>query len=39
MDHIQKFLLELGEGFSFVGRQYHLEVDETDYYQIYYSII
>jgi hypothetical protein len=32
MDHIQKFLLELGEGFSFVGRQYHLEVDETDYY-------
>lgn len=23
--HMQKFLLELGEGFSFVGRQFHLE--------------
>lgn len=32
IDHIQKFLLELGEGFSFVGRQYHLEIDNTDYY-------
>ncbi|MBA3954133.1 DUF1016 domain-containing protein [Candidatus Dependentiae bacterium] len=32
IDHIQKFLLELGEGFAFVGRQYHLEVDNADYY-------
>jgi len=32
IDHIQKFLLELGEGFAFIGRQYHLEVDEKDYY-------
>lgn len=32
VDHISKFLLELGKGFAFVGRQYHLEVDETDYY-------
>jgi len=32
IDHIQKFLLELGEGFAFIGRQYHLEVDKTDYY-------
>lgn len=32
VDHIQKFLLELGEGFAFIGRQYHLEVDEKDYY-------
>uniref|UniRef100_A0A1A9UCW8 YhcG N-terminal domain-containing protein n=1 Tax=Glossina austeni TaxID=7395 RepID=A0A1A9UCW8_GLOAU len=23
--HMEKFLLELGEGFAFVGRQYHLE--------------
>jgi predicted nuclease of restriction endonuclease-like (RecB) superfamily len=30
--HITKFLLELGKGFAFVGRQYHLEVGETDYY-------
>jgi hypothetical protein len=32
IDHIQKFLLELGEGFAFIGRQHHLEVDEKDYY-------
>ncbi len=30
--HIQKFLLELGTGFAFVGRQYHLEVDNQDFY-------
>ncbi len=29
---IQKFLLELGVGFAFVGRQYHLEVGEQDFY-------
>lgn len=32
VDHIQKFLLELGVGFAFVGRQYHLEVGEQDFY-------
>ena len=32
VDHIQKFLLELGAGFAFVGRQVHLEVDDRDYY-------
>jgi predicted nuclease of restriction endonuclease-like (RecB) superfamily len=30
--HMQKFLLELGEGFSFVGRQYHLEIAKKDFY-------
>lgn len=30
--HIQKFLLELGVGFSFVGSQYHLEVGGEDFY-------
>lgn len=30
--HVQKFLLELGVGFAFVGNQYHLTVDEKDYY-------
>lgn len=30
--HIRDFLLELGVGFSFVGSQYHLEVDREDYY-------
>lgn len=31
-DHLAKFLLELGAGFAFVGRQYHIVVDEEDYY-------
>ena len=30
--HITNFLLELGSGFSFVGRQYHLEIDNEDFY-------
>lgn len=30
--HITNFLLELGAGFSFVGQQYHLEVDVEDFY-------
>jgi predicted nuclease of restriction endonuclease-like (RecB) superfamily len=30
-DHIQKFLLELGTGFAFVGRQVRLEVGGQDY--------
>ena len=32
IESITKFLLELGRGFAFVGRQYHLEVGTTDYY-------
>ena len=31
LDHIQKFLVELGVGFAFVGRQYHLEVSGEDF--------
>lgn len=31
-DHIQKFLLELGQGFAFVGRQVHLELGDSDFY-------
>ena len=31
VDHIQKFLLELGTGFAFVGRQVRLEVGGSDY--------
>jgi predicted nuclease of restriction endonuclease-like (RecB) superfamily len=30
--HIEKFLLELGRGFAFVGRQYRLEVSNQDFY-------
>ena len=29
--HLQKFLLELGTGFAFVGRQYPLEIAGEDY--------
>jgi predicted nuclease of restriction endonuclease-like (RecB) superfamily len=32
IDHIQKFLLELGQGFAFVGRQVHLELGDEDFY-------
>jgi predicted nuclease of restriction endonuclease-like (RecB) superfamily len=32
IDHIQKFLLELGQGFAFVGRQVHLELGDSDFY-------
>lgn len=31
IDHIQTFLLELGHGFAFIGRQYKLEVSEREY--------
>lgn len=30
--NITKLLLELGQGFAFVGRQYHLEIENEDYY-------
>lgn len=30
--HLQKFLLELGQGFAFVGRQYHLDIGDDDFY-------
>lgn len=30
--HLERFLLELGQGFVFVGRQYHLEVSDKDFY-------
>ena len=30
--HITQFLLELGKGFAFIGRQYHVEIAENDYY-------
>ena len=32
INHIRKFLLELGAGFAFIGSQYHLEFDGEDYY-------
>lgn len=32
LDHVQRFLLELGAGFSLVGRQVHLEVGGQNFY-------
>lgn len=32
VEHITRFMLELGKGFAFVGRQYHLEVSRQDFY-------
>jgi len=32
VDHITQFLLELGKGFAYMGKQYHLAVGENDYY-------
>ncbi len=31
VEHVTQFLLELGEGFSYMGRQYRLEVDGDEY--------
>ena len=38
--HMQKFLLELGEGFAFVGNQYHLEVGGQDFFidMLFYNL-
>ena len=30
--NVTKVLMELGKGFAFVGRQYHLVIDNTDFY-------
>lgn len=30
--HVEKFLMEMGAGFAFMGRQYHIEVSGDDYY-------
>jgi predicted nuclease of restriction endonuclease-like (RecB) superfamily len=32
LQHLRDFLLELGQGFAFVGSQYHLEVGGEDFY-------
>lgn len=32
VQHVTQFLLELGAGFAFVGRQVHLQVGEKDFY-------
>lgn len=32
VQHLEKFLLELGQGFAFVGRQYPLSVGDSEFY-------
>jgi len=32
LSHIKRFLLELGEGFAFVGQQYKITVGQSDYF-------
>ncbi len=32
INHLQKFLMELGKGFAFVGRQQHIVTDTSDFY-------
>lgn len=32
IDHLQKFLLEFGKGFSFVARQQHIVTDTSDFF-------
>jgi predicted nuclease of restriction endonuclease-like (RecB) superfamily len=32
LEQVQKFLLALGQGFAFVGRQFHFEVGADDFY-------
>ena len=30
--HVEKFLVEMGAGFAFMGRQYHIDISGDDYY-------
>jgi predicted nuclease of restriction endonuclease-like (RecB) superfamily len=41
IDHLQKFLLELGRGFSFVARQKHFDIDGRHFYidLVFYNFI
>ncbi|RMG63983.1 MAG: DUF1016 family protein, partial [Bacteroidetes bacterium] len=32
IDHLQQFLLELGKGFAFLGRQYRISLDNRHFY-------
>lgn len=32
VNHITRFLLELGKGFAFIGQQYHIRIGDQDYY-------
>lgn len=40
IDNVEKLILELGQGFAFIGRQYHIEIAGDDYYldMLFYHI-
>jgi len=39
--HLQRFILELGKGYSFVGRQYHIQTEASHFYLdlVFYNFI
>jgi predicted nuclease of restriction endonuclease-like (RecB) superfamily len=41
VQHISKFLLELGKGFAYIGRQYPLQVGEKEYFidLLFYHVV
>ncbi|MBQ3795659.1 MAG: DUF1016 family protein [Butyrivibrio sp.] len=41
MEHVQSLLMELGEGFAFVGREYRLVVGETEQFidLLFYNVL
>lgn len=41
LTHLQSFLLELGKGFAFIGSQYHVQTETTDYFidLVFYNYI
>lgn len=41
IDNLQSFLLELGKGFAFVARQWHIRFDDEDFYVdlVFYNFI
>jgi len=41
INHISSFLLELGKGFAFIGKQHHLKIADNDYYMdlLFYHVV
>lgn len=41
VNHLEEFLLELGRGFAFIGRQYRMTIDNDDYFAdlVFYHVV
>ena len=41
MNKLQNFILEMGKGFAFIGRQYRISIDDDNYYVdlVFYNVI